>query len=285
MTELTGWLIYREDDLHRNTRFIELLQTAAKQRGIHLIVRAYENIDMNLQTIEQPFVTEPGESSPSFIINRAVAPWLNEVSELAGIRCFNRAHISRIANDKRLAHAHLSKLGIPMLPTRARNRRQVLRERGAEPIIAKDPVGRGGTGVKLVSLSDSIASIQAALPEHVVEQPVGGIEGKDLRVYIVGGEMIAAVLRHSQTDFRANISQGGTSTLVTLTKPERAVVNQITASFELDFVGLDFLIGTDGKLLFNEMEDAVGCRGLYIASEINIADHVMAHIATECRKP
>jgi len=50
---------------------------------------------------------------------------------------------------------------------------------------------------------------------------------------------------------------------------------------QLDFVGLDFLIAEDGTLLFNEMEDAVGCRSLYMNSTINIADLFIDYIHKE----
>ncbi|GEL07150.1 ATP-grasp domain-containing protein [Salisediminibacterium halotolerans] len=276
-----GWLVYREKDIARNRRFIDLLEDAAKKYALDLTVKPYESIDFQLTAGNAGTDSNSGVSPPAFIINRAVAPWLNEAAEVMGIRCYNRANIARIANDKRLAHAHLHQLGVPMLPTRACSLTQVLDERTNQSIIAKDPLGRGGTGVKLLNISDSPASIRAALPKQVIEQPVGGQPGKDLRVYIVGGKIIAAVLRESSTDFRANISQGGSSKLVELTAVQRQIVEKITSAFQLDFVGLDFLLDKNGHPLFNEMEDAVGCRSLYIAGQDNIADVVMAHIASD----
>lgn len=281
MTHYTGWIVYREKDISRNLRFIELLQEAAQKFAIELIVQPYESIDLHLTADRSPFCTKDGEHLPDFLMNRAVAPWLNEAAEIMGIRCYNRANVARIANDKRLAHAHFHQIGIAMLPTRARSLNQVLEERSHHSIIAKDPLGRGGTGVKLLNISDSPASIRAVLPEHVLEQPVGGQPGKDLRVYIVGGEIIAAVLRASSTDFRANISQGAASTLMELTADQRRTVEKITSAFCLDFVGLDFLIAENGQLLFNEMEDAVGCRSLYMAGKCSIADLVMKHISQD----
>lgn len=272
-----GLLIYRNKDIVRNSAFINLLQEAASARKMRLDIIPYEQINLGLSSHNPAFRTH---GNPDFIINRSVSPWLNEIAELKGIRCFNRTYISRIANDKRLAHAVLSNLDIPMLQSTAVHR-NYFNESDLEfhsPFILKDPLGRGGTGVELIDPSKAVKNNVASLPEDLLHQPVGGQKGKDLRIYIINNKIVGAVLRESATDFRANLSTGGNSSLYELDEQEILVIEKITDAMQMDFVGLDFLIAEDGSLLFNEMEDAVGCRSLYINSSINIADLFIDYI-------
>ncbi|PYZ93645.1 hypothetical protein CR194_10830 [Salipaludibacillus keqinensis] len=282
MTHLTGWLIYREKDIVRNRRFIDMLQEAASSKEITLKLIPYEQLQIDVSQQAGFFPAKDGDK-PDFIINRSVSPWLNELVELLGIRCFNRAYVSRIANDKRLSHAVLANIGIPMLQSSVIHRNRLTENESgfSSPYILKDPLGRGGTGVELIDPKKGLGNIAATLQEDLLHQPVGGKKGKDLRVYIVGNTIIGAVLRESATDFRANLSTGGNSSLYTLSDDEVSIVHKITNAIQIDFAGLDFLIGDDNRLLFNELEDAVGCRSLYMSSDINIADLFMDYIYQE----
>ncbi|ADH98945.1 ATP-grasp domain-containing protein [Salisediminibacterium selenitireducens] len=274
----TGWIIYRSYDIPRNRTFIDLLKKAATDHHITLSVVSYEDIIVKLgKRGVNPFVPIDG-ARPDFVMNRSISPWLNEVCETMGIPCFNSAYVSRVANDKRLAYATMAQLGVNMLESHALTITSALDNAILDPFILKDPLGRGGTGVMMVEPNESQHAIRSALPEDLIHQPVGGQKGKDVRVYVVGNEIVATVLRRSQTDFRANISQGGASSLYELSEPQRETVQSIINAIQLDYVGLDFLLTEDDELLFNEMEDAVGSRSLYMCSDINIAAILMEYL-------
>src|SRR5699024_246313 len=82
--------------------------------------------------------------------------------------------------------------------------------------------------------------------------------GKDLRVFVIGKTIIAAVLRENDKDFRANYTRGGTAKLYQLNYNETILIQKIINLFEFDYVGIDFLINKTGQLIFNEIEDVVG---------------------------
>src|SRR5690625_6839454 len=84
--------------------------------------------------------------------------------------------------------------------------------------------------------------------------------GKDLRVFVIGKQIIAAVLRVNNNDFRANFKLGGSAFLYHLTIDEVEMINKIINHFDFGLVGIDFLIDKEGNLLFNEIEDVVGSR-------------------------
>ncbi|QKS71864.1 hypothetical protein FLK61_34930 [Paenalkalicoccus suaedae] len=278
---MTGWLIYRTKDIERNKRFIMWMLEAANMYELPLDLVPYESIEAAV-TEHDCFYSPEASGAPSFIINRSCTPWLNEAAELSNIPVFNHSGVARIANDKRLSHAFMSRLGVPMLPSKALTKDRLV-EVGSNsyPFIVKDPTGRGGTGVEWIESMRHLHRTSDRLHDELLWQPVGGKPGKDLRVYIVGGQIIAGILRESETSFRANVSLGGQARLYELNEEEKVLINKITASLPLDFVGLDFLIKEDGGLLFNEMEDAVGCRSLYMNSDIDVISIFMRHVAEE----
>ncbi|MDQ0256505.1 RimK family alpha-L-glutamate ligase [Evansella vedderi] len=280
--ETVGLLVYREEDIRRNERFISLLKESAKGQGHSLLLFTLEQLIWKIEEGKVPFSVE-GEKGPSYMINRSVSPWLNEMAAFAGIPAFNSPFVARIANDKRLAHAYFQQKNIPMLQTVSTTKER-LQSIGDMPLpfpfVMKDPLGRGGTGVQLISSAEELASGLQKIQKDVIIQPVCGQPGKDLRVYIVGNKVVGAVLRQSvnRNEIRANISTGGTSRLYELNNLERAFLETMCKDITLDFVGIDFLFDEGGNLLFNEMEDAVGCRSLYMNSSINIADVFLEYV-------
>lgn len=111
-----------------------------------------------------------------------------------------------------------------------------------------------------------------------VIQPLTGSRHQDLRVYIIGKEIIAAVLRTAKEGFRSNFSLGGEVRLYQLSQEEKSVVHTIIGQFDFGLAGIDFIIGDQGELIFNEIEDVVGSRMLYQCSDINIVRLYLEYI-------
>nr|WP_246238091.1 hypothetical protein [Alkalicoccus luteus] len=168
-----------------------------------------------------------------------------------------------------------------MLPSTAVHQRRLSSLSPSYPLILKDPLGRGGTGVDWVARPQQLGAMST--DDELLMQPVGGQRGRDVRVYIVGGDIVAAVVRESETNFKANISGGASASLYRLSEADKTLIQKVTLAMPIDFAGIDFLIADDGSLLFNEMEDAVGCRSLYDQSAIDIADVFIGHVAEELR--
>ena len=95
---------------------------------------------------------------------------------------------------------------------------------------------------------------------------------------MIGTEIIAAVLRTAKEGFKSNFSLGGEVSLYELSDSEIEIVNRIIGQFEFGLVGIDFIIGDDGELIFNEIEDVVGSRMLYQCSDINIVEKYLSFI-------
>ena len=118
----------------------------------------------------------------------------------------------------------------------------------------------------------------------MVLQKLTGRAHQDVRVYVIGKEIIAAVCRTATSGFKSNYSLGGSVELYTLSEKQKILVNKIIDQFDFGLVGIDFLIGDDGEFIFNEIEDVVGARMLYQCSNINLVGLYLEFIKRELRR-
>ena len=90
-----------------------------------------------------------------------------------------------------------------------------------------------------------------------------------MRVWAIGGKIITAILRESDTDFRSNFCLGGKAAPYELNHDETALVKKVLSLIKSDYIGIDFLFD-NGHLIFNEIEDTVGARMVYDKTDIDI---------------
>ena len=118
--------------------------------------------------------------------------------------------------------------------------------------------------------SDKCKILNGLNQSNVVLQPLTGFRHQDLRVYVIGEKIIAAILRTAKEGFKSNFSLGGDVSEYQLSKEETTIVEKIISLFHFGLVGIDFIIGDNGELIFNEIEDVVGARMLYQCTDINL---------------
>ncbi|MFP3648624.1 RimK family alpha-L-glutamate ligase, partial [Paraburkholderia sp. SIMBA_054] len=84
--------------------------------------------------------------------------------------------------------------------------------------------------------------------------------GRDIRVNIVGGKVVAAMKRQSDTDFRANITNGGRAFPVELTPEQQQLAIDAAEAVGAVFAGVDLLYGPNGQTLVCEVNAAAHIR-------------------------
>lgn len=217
---------------------------------------------------------------PDFAIIRTIEPLLSLYFEKCGVQTFNSAQVSHLCNHKSLTHLAMNSLNIPMVDT-------IFIQRGLLtsipllkfPFIVKESTGRSGKQVHFIqSNNDWAQCVQLLSTNDLVVQSANVQLGKDVRVFIIGKEIVGAVLRESKTDFRANYKLGGTASWYPLNDKEKDLIYKIIQHIDFDMVGIDFLIGLNGEFLFNEIEDVVGSRILSATSNVNILEKYVTHI-------
>jgi len=277
-----GWLIYEEEHAKKNQGFIQWFLDEAEGLGIELDFILQSRISFGVKNNELVIkLDQESIHAPDFVIMRNMDPVFNEQVERMRIPCFNSHHVSVICNDKARTHQYLAGKGIPMLDTYFSTSDELFAGNLPLPFpfIIKSRTGRGGGEVFLAEDPVQLEAVVDQLSSRsIILQPIAGTPGKDLRVYVLGKEIVGAVLRSNQTSFKANYTLGGQAKAYTLTDMERSIVNKVIQQFDFGLVGIDFLFDQEGRLLFNEIEDVVGCRTLCLTSDINIVKKYLEFI-------
>ena len=272
----TGWLLYDACDYKQNHMFAEHMRQKAEPLDIDLNVVLTENIKQCIA------------SAPDFVISRQRDYLLSRQFEEMNIPVFNASNVCRICNNKQLTHSFLQ--GLPVMPTRFIDTKCVLEPNDfVFPVVVKPSFGHGGNNVYLVENSLQLKkALKAIAPQTALVQKLASDAGKDLRVYVLFGNIIASVLRTAKSGIISNYKRGGNVELHTVSKEETALVQQVLQRFEsnaapLSFAGID-LIYHHGKPVVNEIEDVVGSRMLYQVSFIDCIDLYIRHIAGRVSK-
>lgn len=245
---MNGWIIYTESEAKRNRWFIEHFIEVAKTFGHNLTLKFPDKINA-------PY--------PDFAIARAFDYKINERLEKQGVKVFNNSVLAKIANDKALCYKFMQKNNVPIMPTFYE-----MPKTPTFPLIVKSSGGHGGTQVKMVHNKAELEKASKTIPDAVY-QAVASDLGKDLRVYVIANEIVTAMLRESKTDFRSNYCLGGNASVYTLSSEEKSQIEKIISLFDISYCGIDFVFD-NGKIIFNELEDAVGSRMLYDLTDIDI---------------
>lgn len=284
---MNAWLIYDRDGAGRNKDYIAYHFELGAELGIDFkLVYADELRKPDSVTEDTGIIgLSCREEKPDIAIVRTIDPKLSLLLEKEGIRVYNPAALSYIANHKGRCIEHVSSnTQVPCVPTQVlslgdqvtdlwdeseqeHKPQGVISGRAPADMIVKSASGHGGTEVFRVSTREDLERAVSVISTHddAVIQPFIDGPGEDVRVYVVGGNIIAAVKRRAHTgEFRANASLGGDIFRYVLKPQEEDYVRQIIGSLdEIGMIGIDFMVDKDGGFIFNEIEDVVGARMLY----------------------
>lgn len=285
--ECKGWLIYSEVDAIENRSFIDWFISEAKRKNISLELVLREQLSVGILK-NSHIVLRNGSyvELPYFAVVRTVDPLLSRQLEHLGVMVFNSSAISELCNHKGKTYYEIAKLGIPMVDTLFIKKENIHEIPPLpSPFVIKEVAGRGGKQVYFIRSQTEWDNVrkQITFSEFVVQSTNVQL-GKDLRVFIVGKKIIGAVLRESDSDFRANYKLGGSAKWYELSASEKQLIDSIINRFEFGMVGIDFLISHDGVLLFNEIEDVVGSRTLSAVSDVNILEEYISYIINQLTK-
>lgn len=272
------WLIYDELRHKRNSYYADLYKMHFKKRNIdcHLIFVERLSLSAGEWRYDGTTVT-----LPDCAIMRTYLLGLSLKLEDYGVRVFNNSKVAEVGNNKYLTYNFALNNGISVMETylSSYNNDAPL----SFPYIMKSLDGHGGDEVFLIKSKDDhqINSKKLQNKPHIV-QKIASELGKDLRVYVLGNNIVTGMLRTSDTGFKSNYSLGGRAESVKISQDIYEIVNIITKNFYCDFVGIDFVFD-NGVAKLNEIEDIVGSRMLYsIGLDIvsNYVDYIIYQMKT-----
>lgn len=262
----------------------ELLKEAAERAGLHALLKKNYDVMMDLTT--------PLEGRPDFVVFLDKDILLAEFLLNAGIPVFNDPAVIETCDNKAKQYLQLAKHGISMPETiiapkvypsftiRDSGYYEQVLARLELPMIIKEGHGSFGMKVYLIETEEQFYDKTDALRgvDYVFQKFIASSRGRDIRVNIVGGEIVAAMYRYSETDFRANITNGGVASVVELTDEQKALAIRAAKAVGAEFAGVDLLFGANEEPLVCEVNAAAHIRNIYNVTGVNVADAMIAYI-------
>lgn len=196
------------------------------------------------------------------------------------------------ARDKRTSLQYLAAYGLPVpdsvFTAMPDNVEAMLRMLGDNyPVVIKMLNSTQGQGVILgesLSSSQSIAEAFLRLREEILLQKfIIESKGKDVRVFVVGGKVIATMERNARDgEFRSNLHRGASSKKVRITSDEEEISLRAARLMGLDVAGVDILRSDKGPLIL-EINASPGLEGIEGTTNVDISGQIIKFVETNAR--
>jgi ribosomal protein S6--L-glutamate ligase len=133
----------------------------------------------------------------------------------------------------------------------------LLEQLGGTPVIIKLARGTHGNGVVLAETKKAAKSVLQAFyvmdadgTNILIQEFIEESAGVDIRIFVVGGRVVASMKRKSLTDdFRSNLHQGGTGEPIKLTDDEKKMAIRAARAMGLGIAGVDIMRSKRGPLV------------------------------------
>lgn len=202
-----------------------------------------------------------------------------------GVYTTDTAYSIELCRDKLRCMQYLMRAGVPFPTTGFVNTKsdynKMINAVGGCPLIIKLNEGTEGVGVFLAETEKVANNFLGTFKQFdvpvMMQKFVKESAGTDIRVVVVGDQVIGALERQSQDgDFRANISLGATTIPLELTQEEKNMVLKSTQALKLNMAGVDLMRTSNGPLIleinsaqdFAKEYDAEAILGIDLAGEM-----------------
>lgn len=208
--------------------------------------------------------------------------------ELLKIPCYNSSKAILQSRDKFHALQILasSDIDIPVssFANSSQDTKNLIKLVDGVPLVVKILEGTKGVGVLLAesvhaaeSLVNAFRSVRADI---LVQNYVKESKGSDIRCFVIGGKVIAAIQRVAQDgEFRANIHLGASAQKLEITEKERQMAIKAATIMGLEIAGVDFVRSKTGPKIL-EVNSSPGLEGIELTTKIDIADQIIQHLET-----
>jgi ribosomal protein S6--L-glutamate ligase len=282
-------ILSRKKELYSTRRMVE----AAEARGHHVRVvdplRCYMNINTHKPTIH--FNGEPLEEFDAIIprIGASITFYGTAVVrqfEMMGVYCLNESQAITRARDKLRTMQLLSREGVGLPITgfghSPDDKQDLMSLIGQPPFVLKLLEGTQGKGVVLTETKKAAESVIDAFRNldayFLVQEFIAESAGSDIRCFVVGGQVVAAMIRKAKEgEFRSNLHRGGKALPVDITDEERTIAVHAAEIMGLNLAGVDIIRGKNGPLIL-EVNSSPGLEGIERSTSKDIAGMIIEFI-------
>lgn len=280
-----GWIIV--NGFLYTSKFSELtdlFMEAAKEHKIDLFVKTNSECFLGMFELTT-------EKKPDFVLFWDKDILLAKYLASCGIPVYNSAEGIEICDDKRKTALALSlqesataidfsgtlsyeNIGFPQLDFLSQ-----VESKLAFPIIVKKPLVLldskyiwQKTIKNCLKLTKKLENVPFLYQQYIRES-----SGRDIRLQVVGDEVVAAMERTSDTDFRANVSNGGKMHVYQPDKEAVELAVKACRAVKCDFAGVDLLFGREGYLVC-EVNSNAHFKNLLDCTKVNTAWYILQYI-------
>jgi [lysine-biosynthesis-protein LysW]--L-2-aminoadipate ligase len=260
------------------------LSDAFDRRGV-----PFERVD----TRRQWFPSGQRDLPWDFALNREIgqvrAAYAARCLASAGVEVINSADATEVCGDKWRTTMALEAAGVPTPRTAL----------GLTPQATLDALDAIGYPALIKPLVGSWGRLVARLPDRASAQGVleyvGALPGpqshlgyvqelidkpdRDIRVIVVGGEVLGAVYRTGES-LRTNVALGGQTQPCEVTPEITKFSVDAAAAVGADIAGVDLIEDREGRLLVLEVNHRVEFTGFQsaLAAKVDVADHIVDYL-------
>jgi ribosomal protein S6--L-glutamate ligase len=206
--------------------------------------------------------------------------------EMMGVYTPNASDAILRARDKLRCHQLLAaqNIGLPrtVFGDNPDDTADLLHMLGKPPHVIKLTEGSQGNGVILAERASASRSVIEAFrglyANFLVQEFIGEAKGSDVRCFVVGNEVVAAMRRQARKgEFRSNLHRGGSAKPVQLSDEERDTAIRAARVMGLHVAGVDLLRSKRGPLVL-EVNSSPGLEGIEGATQLDVAGTIVEFI-------
>lgn len=211
--------------------------------------------------------------------------------EMMGVYCVNESVAITRARDKLRSLQLLARRGIGLPVTAFAHSPDdtddiIKLVRGA-PVIIKLIEGAQGKGVVLADTDKAASSVIGAFRDldayFLVQEFIEEAKGSDIRCFVVGGKVVAAMKRKAAPgEFRSNLHRGGSASTVKLTRAEEATAKRAAKIIGLNVAGVDLVRTRTGPAVL-EVNGSPGLEGIEATTGEDVAGRIIEFIEQHAR--
>lgn len=159
---------------------------------------------------------------------------------------------------------------------------------GDPPHVIKLVEGSQGQGVLLAEKKSASQSVIEAFrglyANFLVQEFIKEARGADIRCFVVGGRVVAAMRRQAREgEFRSNLHRGGSASTVQLSEAENDTALRAARVMGLNIAGVDLLRSKRGPLVL-EVNSSPGLEGIESTTGLDISGEIVEYLARRVRK-
>lgn len=288
------WILFNEEIEAPSAEAFEIRRFLAEGRDMDVDVKVFnpEQFDLLVSENDRESVLIDGKLMPlpDFVLPRTYvidsgyfALAVIRQLERLGVRTFNSSASIEMVADKLHTHQVLVESGLPTPATMLAKfpvDLDLVESHIGFPVVVKTLLGVNGSGVFLIEDRKAFTDLMSLVGETnpniqlIFQKFIAKSKGRDLRLFVVDGDVIAAMERRApEGDFKANYTQGGSVVEFIPDEESKNLAIKTAEILDLQIAGIDLLYDDNGYTIC-EANTFPGFKGLESCCDVNVPKEI-----------